>query len=114
MSKFWLRTRELTKVYPEEKIEHALVTAVKRHGGHAYKFTSPGRRGVPDRVVLMPNCGVMSVTFVETKASGKTLRPDQEHEIQYMRERGAYVKVIDSFTGIGEFIEMLKRIRQGD
>lgn len=36
----------------EKHIEAHLVKRVKEHGGIAYKFTSPQRRSVPDRLVL--------------------------------------------------------------
>lgn len=37
----------------ERDIEKHLVTKVKAAGGVAYKFTSPQRRSVPDRIVLL-------------------------------------------------------------
>lgn len=37
----------------EKTIEAHLVKRVKERGGVAYKFTSPQRRSVPDRLVLM-------------------------------------------------------------
>ena len=36
----------------ESTIEHRLVTEVKKRGGIAPKFVSPGLDGVPDRLVL--------------------------------------------------------------
>lgn len=57
----------------EEVIERHLVNEVKKAGGIAYKFTSPGRRGVPDRIVLLPNGKII---FVECKAPGEKPRPD--------------------------------------
>ncbi len=38
----------------EEYIEQKLVKAVKKRGGMALKFVSPGLDGVPDRIVLLP------------------------------------------------------------
>jgi hypothetical protein len=37
---------------PESRIELQLVRAVKADGGVSYKFTSPARRNVPDRLNL--------------------------------------------------------------
>jgi hypothetical protein len=37
---------------PESRIELQLVRAVKAEGGVSYKFTSPARRNVPDRLNL--------------------------------------------------------------
>lgn len=38
----------------ESSIERKLVTEVKKRGGLAVKFVSPGFDGVPDRLVLFP------------------------------------------------------------
>lgn len=38
----------------EKEIEEKFREAVKRAGGKAYKFVSPGNDGVPDRLVVMP------------------------------------------------------------
>ena len=47
----------------EKEIEKILVTEVKKLGGKAYKFVSPGNSGVPDRIVIFPKkppgvCGI--------------------------------------------------------
>ncbi|MDU2112388.1 MAG: VRR-NUC domain-containing protein, partial [Clostridiales bacterium] len=38
----------------EKEIEAYLRIRIKKLGGIAYKFTSPGNDGVPDRIVLLP------------------------------------------------------------
>lgn len=43
-----------SKSIRESGVEKELVARVQGAGGEAYKFTSPGRRGVPDRLVLLP------------------------------------------------------------
>lgn len=77
----------------ESVIEANLVKQVKAAGGTAYKFTSPGRRGVPDRLVLLPGGRVV---FVECKAPGEVPRPDQEREHNRLRALGFTVIVLDS------------------
>ncbi|WP_447875375.1 VRR-NUC domain-containing protein [Serratia fonticola] len=77
----------------ESVIEANLVKQVKAAGGTAYKFTSPGRRGVPDRLVLLP--GGRAV-FVECKAPGEAPRPDQVREHNRLRALGFSVVVLDS------------------
>ncbi len=57
----------------EKEIEKYLVRRVKEWGGKAFKFTSPGNNGVPDRIVCLP-CRLF---FVELKRPGGKLRPDQ-------------------------------------
>ena len=77
----------------ESKIEKVLREAVESNAGVAYKFVSPGRRGVPDRLVLFPGGRAY---FVELKAPGKDLEPHQDREIARIRRMGHSVTVIDS------------------
>lgn len=79
----------------ESTIERELVKRIKAHGGHAYKFTSPGRRNVPDRLVLLPG-GIMC--FVELKVPGKKARPGQAREHARLWALGFRVLVIDSLV----------------
>ena len=51
----------------EKYIEQKLMAAVKDMGGIAFKFTTPGINGVPDRLVLLPHG---KLVFVELKAPG--------------------------------------------
>ncbi len=51
----------------ESKVERQLVEGVKSLGGMTFKFISPGRTGVPDRIVILPGG---AVHFVELKAVG--------------------------------------------
>ena len=48
----------------EREVEKKLVDGVRRMGGRAYKFVSPGNDGVPDRIVVLPDTAPM---FVELK-----------------------------------------------
>ncbi|CCW29247.1 putative nuclease p44 [Xenorhabdus nematophila F1] len=77
----------------EDVIERHLVNEVKKTGGIAYKFVSPGRRGVPDRICVLPNGRVI---FVECKAPGEKPRPDQLREHERLRALGQTVVVLDS------------------
>ena len=87
----------------EKEIEKYLVSEVKKQGGTAYKFVSPGHAGVPDRLCLMPNG---TVFFVELKATGKTTRPLQKREILRIRAYGQIVYVADSREKIKEILEL--------
>ena len=81
----------------ERTVEQALVRGVARLGGIAYKFASPSRRGVPDRLIVLPGGRVM---FVEVKAPGGRLSKLQEFEIARLRSLGASVVVIWSVNEI--------------
>lgn len=77
----------------EREVEKRLVDAVRAKGGKAYKFTSPGSSGVPDRLIILPN-GKMG--FVEVKAPGKKARPEQCYQQRRLEELGCYVAVLDN------------------
>ncbi|MGL9751795.1 MAG: VRR-NUC domain-containing protein [Symbiopectobacterium sp.] len=77
----------------ESTIEKHLVAEVKKAGGMAYKFVSPGRRSVPDRIVLLPGGRMV---FVECKAPGEKPRPEQLREHERLRALGFTVVVLDS------------------
>ncbi|ENC2022833.1 VRR-NUC domain-containing protein [Escherichia albertii] len=77
----------------ESLIEKYLVAEVKKAGGVALKFVSPGRRSVPDRIVLLPGGRIV---FVECKAPGKPARADQLREHERLRALGFTVVVLDS------------------
>lgn len=81
----------------ESKLEQKLIAHIKKLGGIAYKFTSPNRRGVPDRLCVMPNGRVL---FVEVKAPNKQPTPLQQHEHCLLRALGHTVLLIDSLEAI--------------
>lgn len=77
----------------ERDIERWLVKSVEALGGKAYKFVSPGRAGVADRIVVLPGGAVW---FVEVKAPGGRLSPLQRVFAQDMERLGQrYVCVWD-------------------
>lgn len=69
----------------ENTIEAYLREEVRGLGGRAYKFTSPGNAGVPDRLVCLPGG---RVAFVETKAPGKKSTALQKVQQQRLRALG--------------------------
>lgn len=92
----------------EAVIENYLKDKVRACGGQCWKWVSPGRRGVPDRIVLMPN-GL--VAFVETKAPRMVERPDQEYVQAKMRALGCLVfSSVDSKARVDEVVAQLVAI----
>ena len=77
----------------EKEIERYLVRRTIEHGGVAYKWVSPGRVGVADRIVLLPG-GV--VWFVELKTAKGRLSPWQKVFAAEMRRMGVNYIVIKS------------------
>lgn len=88
----------------EKDLEQKLVREVKRIGGWALKFTSPGQAGVPDRILLFPG----KVYFVELKAPGRTLRPLQEQVIRRMRNLQQKVFTVSSADELEWLIQFIK------
>jgi hypothetical protein len=86
----------------ESDIESYLGLRVKSMGGISYKFVSPGRVGVPDRIVVLPDAKLM---FVELKATGKKPAAHQLREHARLRALGQRVEVIDSLAGVEGLLE---------
>lgn len=89
----------------EKDIEKYLVSQIKRNGAIEYKFTSPGFRGVPDRVVLYQG----NVFFVELKRPGGKPRKDQLKTIEKFNEQLIPVFVIDSKQQVDDLIYLMKK-----
>lgn len=84
----------------EGDIEKYLKKQVEKQNCICLKFTSPGVRGVPDRIVI----GKGFIHFVELKAPGKMPRLDQVKQIEKLRKLGARVEVIDSKEKVDNYI----------
>ncbi len=88
----------------EKEIEKILVDEVKRLGGRAYKWTSPGNDGVPDRIVILPDTRVI---FVELKTDTGVLSPLQKIQIGRLKKLGQWVEVVKGIRGLKVFFEDL-------
>ena len=75
----------------ESDLERDCRADVLHAGGLLWKWVSPGRRGVPDDILILPGCPVV---FVEFKAPGGKLRPEQQSCIDALESRGKRVWVI--------------------
>lgn len=85
----------------EKQIENKLVLAVKKLGGIAPKFVSPGFAGMPDRLILLPDG---HIAFAELKAPGKNPRPLQLSRHRLLEGLGFKVYVIDSTNQIKQIL----------
>ena len=99
----------------ETDIEEYGREAVKDLGGIAFKFTSPARRSVPDRLNLLPipehhrEIVARYVRFVEYKKPGEEASEPQQREHKRLRDLGFYVSVIDTKEGVDqEFPNLFK------
>ncbi len=75
----------------EKDIECRVVTHAKSLGFLVYKFTSPARRSVPDRMFVKNK----TVFFAEFKRRGKLPTLAQQVEIGKIQNQGIVVYVID-------------------
>lgn len=76
----------------EKQIEQRVCDYAKSKGWLVYKFTSPNRAAVPDRLFIAPGGRVI---FCEFKAPGKKPTSPQAREHQRLREQGVPVYVVD-------------------
>lgn len=90
----------------ERDIERYLVRRTIEHGGVAYKWVSPGRVGVADRIVLLPGG---KVWFVELKTVKGRLSPWQKLFAAEMRRMGMNYIVIRSKEDVDDFINQTHR-----
>lgn len=95
----------------ERDIERHLVKRVKELGGEVRKVKWIGRRGAPDRVVMLspgiviyPGPEYGYTIWVELKAPGVKPEAHQIREHNRMREMGQRVVVIDSIEGVEELL----------
>jgi hypothetical protein len=77
----------------EKQIEAKVCEYAKSKGLLAYKFTSPARAAVPDRMFITPNGHVF---FCEFKAEGKKPTEAQTREHHRLRQQKVNVFVIDN------------------
>lgn len=77
---------------PEGRIEDHFVSECKKSDFVFFKFTAPGKAGVPDRLVIANG----HTAFLELKAAGKKPDPLQLYQIGEMRRQGGVVYVADS------------------
>lgn len=76
----------------EKEIEKKVCIYAEEQGCYVRKFSSPQRRGVPDRLFITPHGRVF---FIEFKRTPKDVpSPLQEREIGTIRRRGVSVFVI--------------------
>lgn len=86
----------------EKEIEKILVDEVRKLGGRAYKFVSPGNDGVPDRIVIFPDGRPI---FTELKTDTGKLSALQSMQLKRLDDLGQYTRVIRGIAGLRAFFE---------
>lgn len=94
----------------EAEIEQYLVDRVMVIGGEVRKVKWLGRRGAPDRCVMLPAStkaqfgeGGQTI-WIELKRPGARADPHQIREHVRMRRMGQRVEVVDSFERVDEVL----------
>ena len=85
----------------ESEIESVVRNHALRLGLLVYKFVSPGRRGVPDRMFVNKN---VVIAFLEIKALGKKPTKVQSREINLLKVRGVLAAWSDDVEFCKEFL----------
>lgn len=86
----------------EREVERMLVDGIRKLGGRAFKWVSPGNDGVPDRIVILPGCPAM---FVELKTVTGKLTALQRSQLKRLKDMGQDVRTlygrreVESFLG---------------
>ena len=88
----------------EKYLERKLVEAVEGIGGMCIKIHNPYYRGLPDRLVVLPDGGTC---WVELKSKGKKPTKLQELAHAELRKRDQEVFVIDSAEKLNEFKRLI-------
>jgi len=88
----------------ENKVERYLDKQVKQLGGDTRKWVSPGRDGVPDRILFMHG----DILFVEVKTVDGVTSTAQYREHDKLRGHGAIVTTVYGEKGVDALIAQLK------
>jgi len=88
----------------EKEIEKKIGDYAKQHGVLYYKFTSPAKRAVPDRLLVAPGG---AVGFLEIKRQGCKPTALQQLEMTKLKDKGCEVAWVDSVTNGRLFIDGL-------
>lgn len=98
------------KLAPKKLLEKDIENAVCRYAAtldiKGEKFTSPGRRSVPDR---MFSCTNGFVFFIEFKAPGKKATRKQRLDHEDRQRRGFHVFVVDDIAQGRKIVDFMMR-----
>ena len=89
----------------ESEVERVLVDEVRKAGGRAPKWVSPGNVGVPDRIVFLP--GRTMPIFVELKTETGRLSGPQKVWAARLRELHQRVRTVYGMQGLEELFREL-------
>jgi len=86
----------------ESDVERRFVNFLEKYGVMHAKLNLQGRRGWPDRIVILPHGRVL---FVELKRPGEELQPLQRHIHEQLRDQGQLVVTVDDPVKAFNFVK---------
>lgn len=95
----------------EKDIERFLVNSIKKLGGVAYKFVSPGNAGVPDRLIVMPGG---KIYFVELKTEKGVPTVLQCRQMDRLFNLGCDVTLLQGLEQVKNFLARISEVKPGD
>lgn len=91
----------------ESRIEAYLTKKISEIGGVCRKWVCPGRKGVPDRICILP---YGTIYFIECKALKGKLSPLQKLEIEVLKSLDCNVLVLSSYNEVDNFLASISDI----
>lgn len=88
----------------EKQIEKKVCDYAKTKGMLVYKFTSPARASVPDRLLITPDGEVF---FIEFKRQGGKPTEGQVREIARLKQQNVTVDIIDNVEDGKQFVDLM-------
>lgn len=90
----------------EKQVEQYLRDSVISLGGLCLKWVSPGQRGVPDRIVLIPSG---RIAFVEVKNDAGKPTELQTRMLEKLTDRGFIAAIVHNRQEVDAFLCEVKR-----
>lgn len=88
----------------ESELERILVDEIRKAGGKAYKWVSPGNDGVPDRIVFLPEGRIY---WIELKTDRGKVSAQQAIQQKRLKELGQDARVVRGIWGLISFFRSI-------
>lgn len=85
----------------EKEIEKKFRKEIELRNGLCWKFESPSQRGVPDRLIIVPDGRVI---FAELKTPSGRLSPVQKYVLGELRKRRVDARVLRGLEETERFV----------
>lgn len=102
----------MTEVIRESVVEQHLRARAETYGILCWKFTSPNRSGVPDRILIGTNLETREphIVFAEVKRPGMKAEPHQQRIARQLGRAGATVFEVTTCEAADEVLNIVYAI----